>query len=361
MGQYRSFTLAFMSGLTLFVLANAAIWSFYTSRVLSQDDSTTVGDLSRMGYVISIAERKHTVIDLPKRHLEGWEFSGGKVDLITIGDSFSNGGGGGKNPFYQDLIASEHNMTVLNLLPYRNKQLIETILILANSGYLEKHGVKYVILERLEGCCVQSLSERIDFALTDEIEKIEDFYSQKEQEPKRPRIHFVNTGNLKFLLYSVLYNFSDRALFSNVYIRKLNSRCFSSEEGDKLLFYKQDIKNIHLSNGHSISVLNDNLNKAAQVLQRHGVKLYFMPPPDKYNLYSDRIVDNPYPKSTFFEEIRKRPKNYSFIDCKAILRRELDRGEMDLYHADDAHWTWRASKAISKAMTFERAGLAGNP
>ena len=77
-----------------------------------------------------------------------------------------------------------------------------------------------------------------------------------------------------------------------------------------------------------------------------------MPVVDKYNLYSNFIVDNPYPRSTFFEKLRQLPKRYAFIDTKQILMEELERGELDLYYPDDSHWSWKAPQKIFNTVRF---------
>ena len=69
-----------------------------------------------------------------------------------------------------------------------------------------------------------------------------------------------------------------------------------------------------------------------------------MPCVDKYNLYSDYVVNNPYPRSIFFEKLRMLPKKYFFIDTKAILAAKLCKGEKDVFYADETHWVGRLLK-----------------
>lgn len=78
-----------------------------------------------------------------------------------------------------------------------------------------------------------------------------------------------------------------------------------------------------------------------------------MPCVDKYNLYSNYIINNPYPRSIFFEELRKLPKRYHLIDTKAILTEEVRKGEKDVFYADDTHWSWKASKKVFETIKFE--------
>jgi hypothetical protein len=98
--------------------------------------------------------------------------------------------------------------------------------------------------------------------------------------------------------------------------------------------------------------MNDNLNRLSDILEAKGIKLYFMPVVDKYNLYSEFIIDNRHPKSTFFEQLRPLPRRYTLIDTKEILLERLKQGEKEIFHSDDTHWTWRASQAIFETVLF---------
>jgi hypothetical protein len=77
-----------------------------------------------------------------------------------------------------------------------------------------------------------------------------------------------------------------------------------------------------------------------------------MPIVDKYNLYSDYIVGNSYPRSVFFEKLRKQSRRYELIDTKAILEPDVRAGERDIYYSDDTHWGWKASDSIFRTVRF---------
>ncbi len=356
MNIYRRFIFTFIVSQILFIVINAVIWGLYTSPILTDDYESKVGDLSRVGYVLSAAWRKRTVIDLPVKHMEGYRFKGGDVDMITIGDSFSMGACSGKNPFYQDYIASKHGLRIVNLTPFYPDSFMETIVLLANGGYFEKHRVRYVLIESIERFCIERFARDIDFDAVFDIKKMEEYYMSYEYKSWIPeKVDFINDGNLTWLLYSLFYRYSDHAFFSQTYIMDTKSNYFSHGDRNKLLFYDEDLKYAVLVNSASVSKLNQNLNKLNKLLERHNVKLYFMPAPDKYDMYSDYLVSNPYPRSVFFEKLRDLPKDYYFVDTKAILRRELEKGALDIYYNDDTHWTWKASKAITDTIKLGAA------
>ena len=98
--------------------------------------------------------------------------------------------------------------------------------------------------------------------------------------------------------------------------------------------------------------INSNLNQLALLLQQRGIKLYFMPVVDKYELYADYILGNRYGRSDFFEQMRTQNKKYSFIDTKYLLGDLLRNGVKDVYYVDDTHWSWKASNAIFTSVKF---------
>lgn len=98
--------------------------------------------------------------------------------------------------------------------------------------------------------------------------------------------------------------------------------------------------------------INDNLNKLSDLLAEDGVRLLFVPFPDKYTLYAPWLEHKSFPESAFFEQLRPLSKRYQFVDTKALLREELERGELDIYYADDTHSSWKASQTIFGKLRF---------
>lgn len=353
MRPYKKFNIIFLSLILVYSGCNFIIWKLWTEDILT-DKKYYNGGLDRLGYIINSKHYRNNYDTLPKKHIENTEYDGRPIDMITIGDSFSQGAGGGKDRFYQDWIASLNNMTVLNVQRYPNKSPLETAIILYNSGYLDMVKPKYLLVETVERFCAYWYGRPLNFNEKVSLSHLKEYYKHKTYTGKLPEVSFINTGNLKFIIYHFLYKFKDRPLDSMVCVRKLSKPFFSVKNSDKLLFVFQDVENIPYANEKSIKLMNDNLNHFADLLAKKGIKLYFMPVVDKYNLYSDYIVNNPYPESVFFELLRPLPKRYGFIDTKAILIEEIKKGEMDVYYADDTHWSWKASKSIFEKVKFEQ-------
>jgi hypothetical protein len=360
MRGYRRFV--FILGCVLFamVLYNAVVWQLCTRSLLERDaDGVIPNDLARMGYLSGYTHSRRNVDDLPRRHLDPADYKGGVIDIVTVGDSFSQGSGNGPNRFYQDYLATLSEVSVLNvgLYPGSRSQL-ETVILLANSGFLDQVHPRFLLLEIVERNCYKYTGP-LDWGKTEDLSRLRRNYADRAaateadaEAPELPSVGFFNTGNFKWLLYNVLYRFAPDAFVSKTIKVKLDRPLFSGERGESLLFLRKDIEKVHKADPATLGAFNDNLNRLAELLRSRGIELVFMPAPDKYTLYSPYIVDNPYPPSRFFGLLRPLPKAYRFIDTEAILAAEIARGERDVYYIDDTHWSWKASRAIFAAESF---------
>ena len=130
---------------------------------------------------------------------------------------------------------------------------------------------------------------------------------------------------------------------------------FNTEIKNKLLFYFGDIKKFGNSNIDYIDILNNNLNQISDILDEKNIKLIFMPNVDKYNLYSEYVLEKEkYPKSKFFEELRLKQKNYIFIDTKKILKVLVDKGVKNIYYPDGTHWSNIGRSEVVNNMPFNK-------
>ncbi len=349
--MHRKWTIILLGFVLTFIAINGVIWKAFTEDILEFRKFYN-GGLDRMGYIIGSKHYRKPESTLPKKHIENADYTGQRIDMVTIGDSFSNTRDNGRDPLYQDWIASIHNLEVLNIQRLNNTNVFETIVILCNSGYLDKIKPRFLILETVERNCAREYARDYDFSLTRPLAEIEELYKTTRFQFKWPDIGFINTGNFKFVYYAILRKYLDRGFYSGVYTRELDASFFSVKNDKLLLFYGDDLGHMPASNEKNIRKMNDNFNRLTSLLAKKGIKLYFMPAADKYNIYSDHIVNNPYPKSVFFELLRKMPKRYFLIDTKALFLEEIAKGERDIYYADDTHWSWKSSKKIAESLKF---------
>ncbi|MFT6895644.1 MAG: hypothetical protein ACJA13_000041 [Paraglaciecola sp.] len=326
----------------LFVGFHFITWNLLTKNFFIYKDSMMIGDLGRMSYLTKSLTVRKNEQTLASKHIS-YSNEIATIDVITIGDSFSNGGGGGTNSYYQDYIATKQNLNVMNMQS-SNSGYIETVLILNDNGILDKLNPKIIILGSVERRAVDRYAKIIDWKIG--LKNNSTSFLDKEYGDFKPKPSFINNLNYNALLYERLYKYDDNAIFSKVYTADLSKNLFSSEDKNRLLFYFEDLTQLSKSNNKSISLLNKNLNQLQKILNEKNIKLYFMPSVDKYNLYSKYIQNNQYQQSTFFETLRPLKKEYSFIDTKMILEKMLDHNISDVYYSDDTHWSYKARKEI---------------
>lgn len=325
----------------LFIGFHFITWNLFTKKFFTYKDDMNIGDLGRMSYLTKSLTLRKDKQNLPLKHIRYNDNI--EIDVLTLGDSFSRGGGKGINKYYQDYISTINDFKVMNIV-HSDRGFIETMLILNSNGVLDKLNPKIIILETVESSAISRYSKEIDWNIGFKNYPVTFLYEKYIDSKHKPS--FINNLNYNALLYPLLYEYDDNAIFSKVYIAHLTKNLFSCEEKDKLLFYHEDLKNIPQSNDKSIALLNENLNKLQTILNKKNIRLYFMPAVDKYNLYSKYIQNNPYKQSTFFEMLRPLKKIYNFIDTKMILAKMLDRNISDVYYSDDTHWSYKASKEI---------------
>ncbi len=356
MNKNKKFTYGIILLLSCFVCFHLIIWQF-TKKVYP--DNHVVGDLARMSYKFDLINTRKNIDNLPLKHINFKDYNSEKVDVITIGDSFSNGAGGGINRYYQDYISSRYNLKVLNLPDFsETNNYIDSIVILLNSGFLDKVKPKYIILECVQrnvysniGLSKLTLNLNYSGNIFDKINQTKDIFNPKNN-PNN--VGFINNLNYNLIKYNLKFYYNGYGRFKNYYIEQLNGNFFSSDVKNELIFFRDDIDFLKYQTKENIEKLNDRINELASLLKEKGISLYFMPTVDKYNLYREKLVNKEkYPKSIFFEYLSSLKKNYKFIDTKKILLSELNGdNSIDLYHSDDTHWSSKARMQIVSKIKF---------
>lgn len=96
-----------------------------------------------------------------------------------------------------------------------------------------------------------------------------------------------------------------------------------------------------------------NFNHLSDKLKNINIELFLMPAVDKYDLYYPFIKNNYFNENDLFKYLRNVNKNYYLIDTKKILEEELLKNEVDIFYADDTHWSYKASEAIANNLKKE--------
>lgn len=344
--------------LSILFVFHTSVWFIFTKQILDTPCNFRVGDLVRLSYQIdSLHLRANINITLPLQHIESAKWKGEEIDIISVGDSFSNAEAGGENPYYQDYIETTHNMRVLNIPPSNlNTNYIERILGLYNNNLLDTIKPKIIIIESAERFVIDRFSKPInwDYSTTQE-QALRDFKSSIFNKCDKRNVSIINNGNYDFILNPVIYTLSTSPVKrSGVYRMTLKKKLFSVKAAQTLLFHQSDLESIPKATVENIHNLNTNLNDLAHILAKKNIKLVFMPIVDKYNLYSNYLSNNPFNKSVFFEKLRPMRKNYYLLDTKAILQPLVESTQKDIFFADDTHWSPTASKTIINALPINQ-------
>lgn len=351
------FIAIFMTTIAIFVAYHALIWFSFTSQLLDVSPPARVGDLARIGYQISSVNFRLDKDSLAKKHIEFPQWKGEQIDIITIGDSFSNGGAGGENPYYQDFIATKYDYTVMNINPSLfGENTIEAIAALYTSGLIDQIKPKAVLIESVGRYVVSRFSKPMNWEQNITKKALyNDLKGGKwgDGKPNKDKQYFITTANYKLPLYNLFYLFSPNALrYSNAYKFKLSQPLFNVKDPYALLVYQDDIGSLGGNTAKNIATVNENLNHLSDLLSKKDIRLFFMIPVDKYDLYHDYILNNPYGENQLFSLLRPMKKRYTFIDTKAVLLDALNRGKKDIYYADDTHWNNIASECVSNEPRF---------
>lgn len=354
----RRFVQLFTLVLLIFVLANFVVWKCWTEQLLTTRHGEG-GDLARLGYLPQFKLQRKNQDDLPRRHLSFNDYAGQPVDVLTIGDSFANGGGGGRNRFFQDYLASFSNVSVLHLGLYRESPVhptydpVRTLLVLFNSGELERISPRAVLLSVSVKQAVDMLAYPLDPTLTAPITRVRDprsYFGYDAAPDYSGVLGFLSGGNLKYLYSAALYRCAGKTNRS-VAIAPLTRPLFSVQ-GTSLLYLKADVNKIGGNRTEALAQINANLNQMAALLAKRGTKLYFMPCVDKYDLYAPYLAGARKAENRFFDDFRTLPKNYRFIDTKEILSPLVQAGVKDVFYPDDTHWSWLAAQRIFQSVQF---------
>ena len=337
----RNYVMSFLAMLLIFMAGNVILWNAVTRSYFIG------GDLQRMGS-FTIYEAKGTDTAFPNKHTEFSDYikSGIKVsfDVITIGDSFSNGH---SRNYYQDYLADKYGLKVLN---FHAKNYLEGLYMFIESGLLEEFSPCAMILESVE----REVQNRLGVSVItpesiDRNEFIHSILGKSSAKSVRsgyfaPVMVKVNLKYFRDKLYRV---FNTGKISRTIYITQLDREMFTNKGQENLLLYYYGDMNF-IDYPLNVEMMSRNLANVAAMLKEKGIKLIFFVAPDKYDLYYPYIKDKTdKPENKFFDEMRKiKSEGYTIIDTLSLLRSALARGEKDIYWLDDTHWSYKGMKIV---------------
>ena len=318
------------------------------------------GDLARLGYIYNNPSPSSEIIaqykPLEEKYIRISEADLNqniKVDILTIGDSFSESRQAG----YQNILANK-GISVAHIDRFLSEENpVQVLIELINSDFFDRIKTEYVVLQTVERFAVDRTSElsftqsRSIVDITKQIKKHKEKKSKSTDSNALQKVEFFSDATIKVPLFNFQYLFLDRPLYADVYRFKSENNLLFTNKPEDLLIYKNDIKFLPKKNDEkNVSQANKVFNKINQLLEKKGIKLIVMIAPDKYDLYYPYIKNKPKGKEPlFFEKLEKEKKEYLYIPSYSILS-DMIKKEKDVYFYDDTHWTMKGSYAMSESI-----------
>lgn len=293
------------------------------------------GDLSKMAKVF-FEKGYHNRFDITPdsvmiQDIEISELPDSSV-IICFGDSFSN-----RRPYcYLQPVAEYYRKTIVNALYNLDCNPFEAAL-----GFITKAPQsklpKIMIVECVERNSIPCLYW-LDTANPPTMEYL-----------KKGKKHSTSTQKKAFdkeiMSY---YQFRLGITDNNTIKTKLNRPYFTARnDGDNLYSYYEDT--IHYSKEYIAGAIQK-MSQLHQLASEHNITLVYMIAPNKSTLYAPYSVDN----NNFFTILENGSPfdtiPYVYNPMKT-LRPLADKGNKDIYYADDTHWTPATAKIVGEELT----------
>ena len=305
------------------------------------------GDLMRLGLIDGGAEYTDSILAvdaLPEIYFESQDNDSllrlDTCDVVVIGDSFSHGGGVGKTGDYVNCLAHDCGRRVVLFTPGGDAQAspMQMAFDALHLGVIDSTHVKNLVVQEVERYLV---SRHYGFvnnntALPRPVPEQEKAAADESQKP----------GPLMRVKDYVFYHlFGDNPIYSV----RLSRPLFSSKQPDLLYFYKDDVNMGFNLTADQRQAVVDCYRQLIDLAREKGVNLVLLIACDKYDLYQDFIIDNPYPVKTLNEDLEQwmAPDMDRFVIAKRVLHPLVEQGVKDVYLFNDTHWSPASSRIIA--------------
>ena len=259
-----------------------------------------------------------------------------QCDVITIGDSFSERGRDG----YQNYLG-QHGLKVVNAGRYLYYSPVTFAYEMMDLGVIDSTNTSVLIVE-----CVERAFESF-MAFFEPKSKLEEAAKEKDK--------LVGKNPNEWSLLRIRdYVFYHSGLMTPPIIKQRLSRgFFTSEHPDELYFYVDDIKTIGITKAN-IDTIKSTYQALLDKAREKHITLVLLVAADKYDIYQQYIVDNPFPEKDVNAKIKEIFDNDPHIVItKDCLHPMVDRGEQDVYLYNDTHWSYKAAKVVADEV-YER-------
>lgn len=259
-------------------------------------------------------------------------------DVLVVGDSFSHGGGIGKMGNYVNYLKNDYNLKVTVFTPDKSASPVQVAYDALNLGFVDSTHVTNLVVQEGERYL---LDRHKTLVTTNTIIPVVPDVEGSDEKGDNP-----SSGPLlrvkDFLFYKLLGA-------DPIYKLRLDRDAFTCAEPNMLYFYFEDVEmGFNLTNQEQrqiVDVFDLLLDKARE----KGVNIIFVVACDKYDIYQDFIVDNPYPRKTLVDDVEKwmAGKEDHFVYAKPLLHPLIEQGVKDVFLFNDTHWSPASSRVIA--------------
>lgn len=265
------------------------------------------------------------------------------IEILTIGDSFSQFQTFG----YQNYLGKYLNKNIYNIVIKDFSQINSAVTL------LEKQMIpncRALMIESVERKLIKNLNCIV--SIDDNISQYPIITSKKHL--FNPKDTIISHCELDFKqLTSYIKN--KIGIFDKYKVLEINTPLFTAEKySDKLFIYKNRLDSdddLSFSNitQQQIQIAKESLTKLKELGEKHNIQIIFLVAADKYDMYYDFIVDNPYSPNPTFNYFSDFDTTF-FVNTKRILLPYIKNGEKDIYRVNDTHWSPKAAKIVGEYL-----------
>ncbi|MBQ9555536.1 MAG: hypothetical protein IJV05_04865 [Muribaculaceae bacterium] len=323
------------------------VWLFFVGMATYlwvTDDNA--GDLMRLGLINSGPGYTDSIRDIifQQIYYTGQEedslMRADTADVVVIGDSFSHGGGVGKEGDYVNYLAHDSGRKVVVFTPM-DPAIANPMQVAYDAmklGVLDSVNAPNLVIQEGERYLVTRHSQ---FVTTDTV--------VPHSAPRKAAADGGAKQEASPLLRVKDYFFYHLFGANPIYKERLNRPMFTGGEPDQLYFYNEDVKYGFDITPQQQREIVDCFNQVIAMAREKGINLIIIVACDKYDLYQDYIVDNPYPRKTLVEDVERwmAPQGDRFVYAKRVLLPCVERGDKDVFLFNDTHWSPVSSGLIA--------------
>ena len=257
---------------------------------------------------------------------------------LVIGDSFAQGGGMGHKASFVNYLAIESRLNTSLLRPWNYSSLnpAQVAYCLLRYNYIDSTCVKHIIIEEVQRYMCQrhrafSPNTSLVTAPPETTTKHDDF------------------SPLMRVKDFVFHHYLDENPAKEV---GLSRPMFTGNNSDVLSFYYDDIEPSNFISTDDADKIVRDYDMIFSLARDKGIGVTILIAADKYDVYQDFIVNNPYPAnhSTSTLQHALGTRSAQFLLSKQILLPLVQNGTKDVYLHSDTHWSYKASKIIATSL-----------